>query len=87
MFNGHLDTSYAGDESWLTGPGYKPDPIIVDDAVVGLGIMNMKGAVACYVEAVRALRDAGFDDWISIEEASRTGPDGFRQAVAYVNQA
>jgi len=59
MFNGHLDTSYAGDESWLTGPGYKPDPIIVDDAVVGLGIMNMKGAVACYVEAVRALRDAG----------------------------
>lgn len=59
MFNGHLDTSYRGDEPWLEGPGFKPDPIIRDDAILGLGIMNMKGAVACYVEAVRALADAG----------------------------
>ncbi len=59
MFNGHLDTSYSGDEPWLTAPGFKPHPIVRDDAIVGLGIMNMKGAVACYVEAVRALRDAG----------------------------
>ncbi len=59
MFNGHLDTSYSGEESWLTGHGYKPEPVIVDGAVVGLGIMNMKGAVACYLEAVRALQDAG----------------------------
>ncbi len=35
----------------------------------------------------QALRDAGFDGWISVEEASKTGPDGFRRAVAYVNQA
>ncbi len=59
MFNGHLDTSYSGKESWLDAPGFKPDPIIRDGAILGLGIMNMKGAVACYVEAVRALRDAG----------------------------
>ena len=59
MFNGHLDTSYSGDEPWLTGPGFKPEPVIRDDVVLGLGIMNMKGAVACYVEAIRALRDAG----------------------------
>lgn len=59
MFNGHLDTSYSGDEPWLTAPGFKPHPIVRDDAVIGLGIMNMKGAVACYVEAIRALRDAG----------------------------
>jgi acetylornithine deacetylase len=59
MFNGHLDTSYSGDEPWLTGPGYRPAPLLRDGAIVGLGIMNMKGAVACYVEAVRALRDAG----------------------------
>jgi acetylornithine deacetylase len=59
MFNGHLDTSYSGEESWLTGHGYKPEPVIVDGAVVGLGIMNMKGAVACYLEAIRALQDAG----------------------------
>lgn len=59
MFNGHLDTSYSGKEPWLDAPGFKPHPIVTDDAIVGLGIMNMKGAVACYVEAVRALRDAG----------------------------
>lgn len=59
MFNGHLDTSYSGEEPWLEGPGYKPEPVIRDGAVVGLGIMNMKGSVACYVEAVRALGDAG----------------------------
>jgi acetylornithine deacetylase len=59
MFNGHLDTSYSGREPWLNGPGYKPEPIVRDGAILGLGIMNMKGAVACYVEAVRALLDAG----------------------------
>ncbi len=59
MFNGHLDTSYSGNESWLDAPGFKPDPIVRDGAILGLGIMNMKGAVACYVEAVRALRDSG----------------------------
>ena len=59
MFNGHLDTSYSGREPWLHGPGFKPEPILRDGAIVGLGIMNMKGAVACYVEAVRALLDSG----------------------------
>jgi acetylornithine deacetylase len=59
MFNGHLDTSYSGREPWLDAPGFKPDPVVSDGAIIGLGIMNMKGAVACYVEAVRALRDAG----------------------------
>lgn len=59
MFNGHLDTSYSGKESWLDAPGFKPDPVLKEGAIVGLGIMNMKGALACYVEAVRALRDAG----------------------------
>ncbi len=59
MFNGHLDTSYSGDEPWLTAPGFKPHPRVVEGAIVGLGIMNMKGAVACYVEAIRAIRDAG----------------------------
>ena len=59
MFNGHLDTSYSGEEPWLTGPGYKPDPIVRDGVILGLGIMNMKGSVACYVEAVRAIVDSG----------------------------
>ena len=61
MFNGHLDTSYSGREPWLDAPGFKPEPIIREGVILGLGIMNMKGAVACYVEAVRALRDSGVE--------------------------
>jgi acetylornithine deacetylase len=60
MFNGHLDTSYSGRESWLQGiPGFQPEGFERDGRIYGLGISNMKGAVACYVEAVRALMDAG----------------------------
>jgi acetylornithine deacetylase len=60
MFNGHLDTSYSGGEPWLQGiPGFQPEGFERDGRIYGLGISNMKGAVACYVEAVRALMDAG----------------------------
>ena len=60
MFNGHLDTSYSGREPWLQGiPGFQPEGFERDGRIYGLGISNMKGAVACYVEAVRALMDAG----------------------------
>jgi acetylornithine deacetylase len=60
MFNGHLDTSYSGREAWLQGiPGFQPHGFERDGRLYGLGISNMKGAVACYVEAVRALMDAG----------------------------
>jgi acetylornithine deacetylase/succinyl-diaminopimelate desuccinylase-like protein len=60
MFNGHMDTSYSGREPWLAGiPGFQPEGFIKDDHVWGLGISNMKGALACYVEAVRALQDSG----------------------------
>jgi len=59
MFNGHLDTSYSGREPWLAGiPGFQPDGFERDGRIYGLGISNMKGAVACYVEAVRALQGA-----------------------------
>ena len=58
MFNGHLDTSYSGREPWLAGiPGFQPEGFERDGRIYGLGISNMKGAVACYVEAVRALQD------------------------------
>jgi acetylornithine deacetylase/succinyl-diaminopimelate desuccinylase-like protein len=60
MFNGHMDTSYSGQEPWLAGiRGFQPEGFVQDGRVYGLGISNMKGALACYVEAVRALRDAG----------------------------
>ena len=60
MFNGHMDTSYSGREEWLRhAPGFQPHAFVEDGRLYGLGISNMKGALACYVEAVRALADAG----------------------------
>lgn len=60
MFNGHMDTSYSGREPWLKDvPGFQPQAFERDGRLYGLGISNMKGALACYVEAVRALQDAG----------------------------
>jgi acetylornithine deacetylase/succinyl-diaminopimelate desuccinylase-like protein len=59
MFNGHMDTSYSGREPWLRNvPGFQPQPFVEGGRLYGLGISNMKGALACYVEAVRALQDA-----------------------------
>ncbi|HZD87849.1 MAG TPA: M20/M25/M40 family metallo-hydrolase [Gaiellaceae bacterium] len=60
MFNGHMDTSYSGREPWLRGvPGFQPQAFVQEGRLYGLGISNMKGALACYVEAVRALQEAG----------------------------
>ena len=60
MFNGHMDTSYSGREPWLRDvPGFQPKAFERDGRLYGLGISNMKGALACYVEVVRALQDAG----------------------------
>jgi acetylornithine deacetylase/succinyl-diaminopimelate desuccinylase-like protein len=60
MFNGHMDTSYSGREPWLAHvPGFQPEPFVREDRLYGLGISNMKGALACYVEAVRALIEEG----------------------------
>ncbi|HEY2074203.1 MAG TPA: M20/M25/M40 family metallo-hydrolase, partial [Gaiellaceae bacterium] len=60
MFNGHMDTSYSGREPWLRSvPGFQPAAFERDGRLYGLGISNMKGALACYVEALRALDDAG----------------------------
>jgi acetylornithine deacetylase/succinyl-diaminopimelate desuccinylase-like protein len=60
MFNGHMDTSYSGNEPWLRGiPGFRPDGFERDGRIYGLGISNMKGALCAYVEALTALREAG----------------------------
>jgi acetylornithine deacetylase/succinyl-diaminopimelate desuccinylase-like protein len=59
MFNGHVDTSYSGREPWLAHvPGFQPEPFVREGRLYGLGVSNMKGALACYVEALRALSDA-----------------------------
>lgn len=59
MFNGHMDTSNSGRESFLKGAGYKPNAIIRDGMIFGLGIYNMKGALVCYTQAIKALMRAG----------------------------
>jgi acetylornithine deacetylase len=60
MFNGHMDTSYSGQEPWLRNVrGFQPSAFVQDGRLYGLGISNMKGALACYVEAVAALQDGG----------------------------
>ncbi len=47
-------------EPWLRHvPGFQPSAFVEDGRLYGLGISNMKGALACYVEALRALADAG----------------------------
>lgn len=59
MFNGHMDTSNTGDEDFLTGIGYKPNAVVKNGFIYGLGIYNMKGALVCYTHAVKALQRAG----------------------------
>ena len=59
MFNGHMDTSNTGREDFLTGLGYKPNAVVKDGFIYGLGIYNMKGALVCYTHAVKALQRAG----------------------------
>lgn len=59
MFNGHMDTSNTGSENFLTGIGYKPNAVVRDGFIYGLGIYNMKGALCCYTQAVKALQRGG----------------------------
>jgi sugar phosphate isomerase/epimerase len=53
---------------------------VLQPAVIGTGVVP-------FSEIFRTLKSAGFDGWICIEEASRTGPAGFEQAVAFVRKA
>lgn len=60
MLNGHMDTSYSGNEEHLRHrPGFQPHALAREGRIWGLGIANMKGAIACYIEALHALDDAG----------------------------
>jgi acetylornithine deacetylase/succinyl-diaminopimelate desuccinylase-like protein len=59
MFNGHMDTSNTGREEFLSGIGYKPQAVVKNGMVYGLGIYNMKGALVCYTYALKTLKRAG----------------------------
>ena len=55
-------------------------PGVFEFVPVGSGIAPVR-------EVLARLRHEGYDGWIGIEEASRTGKDGFRQAVTFTRQA
>ena len=60
LFNGHMDTSYSGREEGIpSSPAYQPKAYINDDWIFGLGIFNMKSALAAYICAVEAVVKSG----------------------------
>lgn len=60
MLNGHLDTSYTGEEPELVGAGYKNKAVFVDDDwLYGNGVHNMKNALASYFGIFAAIRRSG----------------------------
>ncbi|MBI4193757.1 MAG: M20/M25/M40 family metallo-hydrolase [Betaproteobacteria bacterium] len=62
MLNGHMDTSYVGDEQYLPDmPGYKPQAVVDGEWIYGLGVYNMKGSLAAFIHAAEALRSAGVE--------------------------
>lgn len=62
MLNGHMDTSYVGDEAYLPdAPGYKPKAVVDGEWIYGLGIYNMKGSLAAFLHAAEALQRAGIE--------------------------
>jgi len=62
MFNGHLDTSFTGDEELFKDvQAFKPKAYIEDGWIYGLGIYNMKGALAAYTAAVKAIIESNIE--------------------------
>jgi acetylornithine deacetylase/succinyl-diaminopimelate desuccinylase-like protein len=62
MLNGHMDTSYVGDEQHLPDvPGYRPQAIVDGEWIYGLGVYNMKGSLACFLHAAEILQRVGVE--------------------------
>ena len=59
MFNGHLDTSYSGEEPELTQPGYKNKAIRDGDWIIGNGGIPMATVGPFNAPSVRTLRAVG----------------------------
>ena len=59
LFTGHMDTSYDGDEEYLTRRGFKAHAVEEDGWIWGLGSRNMKSGLASALVAVEALAKAG----------------------------
>ena len=88
LFTGHMDTSYSGDEEYLSGDGFKPKAVFKDGWVWGLGANNMKSGLASALIAIEALVKAGvkLDGDISfggvVGEIEKTPIDEF-QGIEY----
>ena len=93
MFNGHMDTSFTGtDEDLLLSSKVEPatelQGVVRDGKVYGLGISNMKGGLAAFLTAARAIHESGVKlkgDLILaavVGEISRT-PIGHYQSSQY----
>ena len=62
MLNGHMDTSYVGDEQYLPDtPGYKPKAVVDGEWIYGLGVYNMKGSLAAFIHAAEAVQGSGIE--------------------------
>jgi acetylornithine deacetylase/succinyl-diaminopimelate desuccinylase-like protein len=62
MLNGHMDTSYVGNERYLPdAPGYRPHAVVDGEWIYGLGIYNMKGSLACFLHAAEIVQRAGIE--------------------------
>ena len=58
LFNGHMDTMPAGDESlWIVPPH---QPKVKDHRLYGLGVCDMKGGLMAACMSVQLLADAGY---------------------------
>jgi len=59
MLTGHMDTSYDGDEDYLSGEGFKPKAVHRGGWIWGLGANNMKSGLASALAAVEAVAREG----------------------------
>ncbi|MEE9275874.1 MAG: M20/M25/M40 family metallo-hydrolase [bacterium] len=55
LLTGHMDTSYDGDEDYLTGEGFKAKAVHRGGWIWGLGANNMKSGLASTLTALEAI--------------------------------
>ena len=59
LFTGHMDTSYSGEEEYLSGEGFQPKAVMRDGWMWGLGANNMKSGLAAALLAIEAIIKSG----------------------------
>jgi acetylornithine deacetylase len=59
LFTGHMDTSYSGEEEYLSGEGFQPKAVVRDGWMWGLGANNMKSGLAAALVAIEAIIKRG----------------------------